>query len=192
MSSTEQSPLWPLFLKLHGRTVLVVGAGSVAERKIRSLLEAGAAVRMVAPEATLELRRLAEAGRIEWRARPFEPADADGTWIALAATPNADVQRAVADAAAARRLFLIAADDPANSSAYSGAVVRRPPFAVAISSSGATPALTRLLREIIEQVLPEPDWIEHAKALRARWIASATPAGGRFGELVRELARRRQ
>jgi siroheme synthase-like protein len=190
MSLVEQGPLWPLFLKLHGRCVLVVGAGSVAQRKIHSLLEAGAMVRVVAPEATPELRRLAEAGKIEWRARPFEPADADGAWLALAATSNDEVQQTVAAAAASRRLFLVAADDPPNSSAYSGAVVRRPPFTVAISSSGATPALTRLLREIIEQVLPEPEWIEHAKALRAQWIASGKPLGGRFGELVRELARR--
>ena len=62
--------------------------------------------------------------------------------------------------------------------------MRRPPFLVAISSSGATPALTRLVREIIEQVLPGDAWIEHARALREKWIADGTPMGERFGDLV--------
>jgi siroheme synthase-like protein len=177
-------------LKVAGRTVLVVGAGAVAERKVRSLLDAGARVRLVAPEASAELRRLAQDATIEWRTRRFEPKDADGAWLAFAATSDPDVQRAVAAAANERRLFLVASDDLANSSAYSGAIVRRAPFTIAISSSGATPALTRLLREIIEEVLPNPDWVAHAQALRAQWISSARPIGERFGDLVRELANR--
>lgn len=177
-------------MKVAGRTVLVVGAGAVAERKVRSLLDAGAHVRLVAPEASPELRRLAQEATIEWRTRRFEPKDADGTWLAFAATSDPDVQREVAAAANERRLFLVASDDLANSSAYSGAVVRRAPFTIAISSSGTTPALTRLLREIIEEVLPNPDWVAHAQALRAQWIATAKPMGERFGDLVRELANR--
>lgn len=89
-----------------------------------------------------------------------------------------------------RRLFVVAVDDPANASAYSAAIVRRAPLTVAISSSGATPALTRLLREVIEEVLPHPDWIAHAQALRTEWLASAKPMGERFADLVRELANR--
>jgi siroheme synthase-like protein len=191
MSTTGEPVLWPLFLKLEGRIVLVVGAGAVAQRKILGLLEAGARVRVVAPEATEELRKLAEAGTIEWRKRPFEAADIDGAWVAMATTPTPEVQRAVADAAEAAHVFVVAADDPAHCSAYSAAVVRRPPLTVAISSSGATPALTRLMREILEEVLPERGWIEEAKALRAEWIASQAPLGGRFAELVRRLAARR-
>lgn len=190
MSAPEEPHLWPLFLKVARRTVLVVGAGVVAERKIRSLLDAQAHVRVVAPEASPDVLRLSQAGLIDWRARRFEPHDADGAWVALAATSDPDVQREVAAAADARRIFLVAVDDPANASAYSGAIVRRPPLTVAISSSGATPALTRLIREIIEEVLPGPDWIAHAQALRAQWVASAKPMGERFADLVRELAKR--
>jgi siroheme synthase-like protein len=190
MSVGDEPHLWPLFLNLEGRTVLVVGAGPVAERKIRSLIDAQARVRVVAPEATSEVRRLAQTGAIDWRERRFEPEDADGVWVALSATSDPEVQHTVAGAAAARRLFLVAADDPTHCSAYSGAVVRRTPLTIAISSSGATPALTRLIREIIEEVLPNPEWIEHARKLRAQWIASAKPMGERFGDLVRELAAR--
>jgi siroheme synthase-like protein len=183
-----QADLLPLFLKLAGRPVLVVGAGEVAERKVSSLLEAGALVRIVAPDATTTLSRLATEGRLEWRPRTFEASDLDGVWLVFAATSDAATQRAVGDAATARRLFCVAVDDPANASAYSGSVVRRPPFTIALSSSGAAPALTRLVREIVEQVLPGPEWVAHAEQLRARWQADGTPMADRFGQLVRELA----
>ena len=95
----------------------------------------------------------------------------------------------MASAAGARRIFCVAVDDPENASAYSGAVVERPPFVVAISSSGATPALTRLVREVVEYVLPGDAWVEHARALRAKWLAEGTPMGDRFAELVRDVKR---
>jgi siroheme synthase-like protein len=190
MPAAGEASLFPLFLKLHERSVVVVGAGAMAERKVQSLLASGARVRLVAPEATAELQRLAAAGAVEWAPRRFEESDLEGMWLIVAATGDAATQRRVAAEAEARRVFLLAVDDPPNASAYSGAVVRRPPFTVAISSSGATPALTRLLREIIEQALPGDAWIEHAKALREKWIADGTPMGERFGSLVRELKER--
>jgi siroheme synthase-like protein len=189
MSAGEAS-LFPLFLKLAGRAVLVVGAGPVAERKVASLRASGAKVRIVAPDATAELQRLAGEGLLVWQARGFAESDVDGAWLVVAATGDPETQRRVAAAAEARRVFLLAVDDPPNASAYSGAVVDRPPFLVAISSSGATPALTRLLREIVEQVLPGEGWIEHARALREKWIADGTPMGERFGALVRDFKER--
>ena len=180
------SPVFPLFLRLEDRLVLVVGAGAVAERKIASLVEAEARVRVVAPEATDAVRRLSETGVVEWLPRVFDESDLDGAWLVMAATNDPEVQQRIGDSAKARRVFCVAIDDPPNATAYSGAVVRRPPFLVAISSSGATPALTRLLREIIESVLPGDDWVEHAKQLRAKWIAQGTPMAERFSELVRE------
>jgi len=182
-----ETSLLPLFLKLAGKTVLVVGAGSVAERKIESLLEAAARVRVVAPEATEGVQSLARDGRIEWQARPFDEADVEDAWLAFAATSDAEVQARVARATSARRVFCVAVDDPPNASAYSGSLVRRPPFTVAISSGGATPALTRLVREVVEHVLPGRDWVEHATRLRAKWLAEGAPMGDRFAELVREI-----
>jgi siroheme synthase-like protein len=182
-----QASLLPLFLKLDGRAVLVVGAGAIAERKVASLLEAQALVRVVSPDATAAVRALARDGRLEWVPRRFEEGDVEGTWLVISATGDPETQRRVTVAAEARRIFVLAVDDPPNASAYSGAVVRRLPFLIAISSSGATPALTRVVKEIIEQVLPGDEWVAHAKRLRAQWLADGTPTGERFGALVRSL-----
>jgi uroporphyrin-III C-methyltransferase/precorrin-2 dehydrogenase/sirohydrochlorin ferrochelatase len=187
MRASDEANLYPLFLKLDGRTVLVVGAGAVAERKIVSLRSAGAHVRVVAPEATDQIRRMAQEGAIEWDARPFEDVDIEGSWLVIASTANAELQQRVAAAAAGHRTFVVAVDDPSHASAYSGAVVRRPPFTIAISSSGATPALTRLVREIVESVLPPQAWVDSAKRLRAKWLAEGTPVGERFAELVKAI-----
>ena len=188
--ASDQAGLYPLFLKLAGRAVLVVGAGPVAESKIASLLAAGARVRVVAPTATEGVCRLAREGTIDWREGPFEDGDADGAWLMVAATSDPQAQRLASVAAQSRRIFVVAVDDPDNASAYSGVVVVRPPFTVAISSSGATPALSRLLREIIEELLPGEAWVEHAKRIRAVWRAEGTPMGDRFGELVKAFKRR--
>ena len=166
--------------------MLVVGAGSVAERKIAALVDAGARVKVVAPEAVEPVRRLSDTKALEWHPRRFEDADLEGVWLVMAATSDPEVQRLVGDGARARRVFCVAVDDPANATAYSGAVVRRPPFLIAISSSGATPALTRLVREIIEYVLPGDEWVEHARQLKAKWLADGTPMADRFSQLVRE------
>jgi siroheme synthase-like protein len=188
--SPTEAELLPLFLKLEGRHVLVVGAGEVAQRKVESLLAARARVRLVAPEATERLAAMASEAQLEWRRRGFEEADMDGVWLVVTATDDASVQRTVSDSASSRRLFCLAVDDPRNATAYSGAVVRREPFTISISSGGATPALTRLVRELVEQVLPGPDWVTRAEALRAKWKAEGTPMADRFGELLRDLASR--
>ncbi len=177
--------LYPLFLKLDGRRVVIVGAGPAAERKIADLAAAGADVLVVALEATAPVRALADRGAVRWEARAFAEGDLDGAWLAVASTNDADVQRRVATAADARRIFCVAVDDLPNGSAYSAAVIRRAPFTVALSSSGATPALTRLLREVLEQALPDEGWVDAARALREQWRAEATPFGSRFGDLVR-------
>ena len=105
----------------------------------------------------------------------------------VSATDDPTTAREVFARASARRLFVLAVDDPANGSAASGSTIVRPPFVIAVSSSGEAPALTRLLREILEQILPEERWIEAARALRKRWRAEGTPMASRFAELVREF-----
>lgn len=190
-SSVEAlTPMLPLFLKLEGRDVLVVGAGHVAERKIAELVEAKARVRVVAPEASDTVKGLAAARAVRWDARAFEAEDVRGAWLVIAATGDADVQRRVADAAYDQRTFVIAVDDKANASAYGAATLRRGPVTIAVSTSGESPALARLIREVLEHALPEADWIDAARALRDRWRADGTPFESRFADLVKALRER--
>ena len=186
----NSDPLFPLFLKLDGRRVVVVGAGEVGAQKARAMAKAGARVTLVDPHPGAEAIALVDLDRISLRRRAFEPSDLDDAWLAIAATDDGGINASVAEAAAARRTFCNAVDDPASSSAYFASIVRRPPFTVAISSNGEAPALSKLLREILERILPDDDWIERARALRARWRANETPMRSRFGELVREIAER--
>lgn len=178
-------PLYPLFLRLGGRLVLVVGGGVVAERKVGDLLAAGARVQVVAPEVTAGLAELAQRGEVALERRPFEAGDVEGAWLVIAATDAPDAQAAAREAADRARVFVVAVDDPANATAYGGAVLRREGMTVAISTAGAAPALARLLREVLEQALPEGDWVARATELRERWKREGTPMASRFGELVR-------
>jgi siroheme synthase-like protein len=177
----------PLFLSVEGRAVLVCGGGPAVERKVVDLVAAGARVRLVAPRATEALERMARRGTITWDARPYAEADLEGVWLVVSATNDPEAARAIFAQASARQLFVLAVDDPENGSASSGSVITRPPFVIAISSSGETPALTRLLREVLEHALPDDRFIEAARELRARWRAEGTPMASRFPELVRLL-----
>jgi uroporphyrin-III C-methyltransferase / precorrin-2 dehydrogenase / sirohydrochlorin ferrochelatase len=128
--------LFPVFLKLAGRRVLVVGAGPVAASKIQGLLSAGADVTVVAPDMHTDIERAAVT-RVR---RPFAPGDLEGAWLVVAAaTP--DVNREVARAAEAKSLFVNAVDDPPNATAYLGGIVRRGDVTFAISTGGRAPAL---------------------------------------------------
>lgn len=182
--SIEPHELAPLFLKLAGRSVLVVGGGAMAASKIAPLLRAGAAVRVVAPEVRPEI---AWSG-VPVERRPFASSDLDGVWLVVAAaTP--EVNRAVAAEAERRRVFVNAVDDPSTASAYAGGVVRRGGVTVAISTDGRAPALAGLLREGIEALLPEQldAWVERAEGLRARWKAEGVPMPERRPRLLAAL-----
>lgn len=182
--------VYPLFLRLAGRSVVVVGAGSVGTRKIRELCDVGAKVRVVSLHASPEVESLACEGTITLERRAFLPTDLDDAWLVVAATNDSASNRGISEAAEARRIFCNAVDDPPHASAFFGAVLRRPPFLVAISSSGEVPALSRLLREVLESALPEERWIEKARELRRHWKAEGTPMGERFGQLVQVIAKR--
>ena len=128
--------LFPLFLKLEGRRCLVVGASNVAESKIRSLLDSGANVRVIAPQANAAVQEWASAGVVRWEARNFEAADLDGTVLVIAATSSSAVNGTVFREAQQRNVLCNAVDDPEHCDFYYGAVVRRGQLQVAISTEG--------------------------------------------------------
>ena len=187
---SETRVLLPLFLDLSGKDVLVVGAGVVATRKVADLVAVRANVRVVAPRVTDELKASSAAGSITLEERGFEEHDVDGAWLVFASTDDGTVQTRVAAACEKARVFCVAVDDPPNASAYGGAIVRRGPVTIAISTSGEAPALARLLREVLEQALPDEGFVDAARALRERWKADKTPMASRFGELVQAFKER--
>ena len=167
-----------MFADLHGRRVLVVGGGEVAERKVRLLREAGARVELVARElcspelagwataapadprvAGTDAHGAAESdaapGPVWWRAREFEDAWLEGVALVVAATSDAALNERVAAAARARGLFCNVVDDAARSGFIVPAIVDRSPLVIAISSGGVAPVLARLVRERIETLIDE-------------------------------------
>ncbi|MFC6022510.1 uroporphyrinogen-III C-methyltransferase [Plantactinospora solaniradicis] len=128
--------LYPLALRLDGRRVLVVGGGAVATRRVPALLEAEARVVVVAPELTPALQAHVDAGRLEWVARRFEPADVDGAWLVQVAVDDPDAAEAVSDAALARQVFCVRADDRAAATAWTPAVTRYGAVTVAVLGGG--------------------------------------------------------
>jgi uroporphyrin-III C-methyltransferase/precorrin-2 dehydrogenase/sirohydrochlorin ferrochelatase len=178
--------LYPAFLKLVGRNVVLVGGGKVAKSKLEALAEAGARVTVVAPEVHPDIER---AGVTVLR-RSFEPSDLDGAWFVVAAAPPA-VNRLVSQAADERRLFVNAVDDPANATAYLGGVLRRAGVTVAVSTDGRAPALAGLIREGLDALLPSNlgDWLQSAQELRRDWKTADVPMEERRPQLLEALAK---
>lgn len=176
--------VFPVFLKLAGRRVVVVGGGPVAAGKLGALIEAEASVTVVAPEVVGAIA----SAPVEIVRRPFRPEDVDGAWYVVAAAPP-DVNRAVAAAAHARGIFVNAVDDIENASAYAGAVLRRAGMTIALSTDGEAPALAGLMREGLEAVLPDDleSWMTCARDARRRWLAEGVPMAERRPLLLEAL-----
>jgi uroporphyrin-III C-methyltransferase/precorrin-2 dehydrogenase/sirohydrochlorin ferrochelatase len=147
--------LYPLFADLTGRSVLVVGGGTVAERKTAALLEAGAEVTVGARRLNARLTEWANETRIQRLSGDFTPAWLDHAWLVVAATSDTCLNRRIAAGAAARRVFVNVVDDAELSTFHVPAIVHRPPLAIAISSGGSAPALARHVRARLDTLFDE-------------------------------------
>lgn len=145
--------LYPLFADLTGLPVLVVGGGTVAERKIEALLAAGAQVRVGAKELCATVTDWIAQGRIEHVGESFQPAWLDDAWLVIAATDDHELNTHIAALSHERRIFANVVDDAKLSRFQVPAVVERAPLTVAISTAGAAPALARRVREWLESQL---------------------------------------
>jgi siroheme synthase-like protein len=148
--------LYPIFVEAKDRPVLVIGGGHVGAEKVRGLLAAEARVTVIAPDLIDELRELAAAGRITHLARAYREPDLDGGWHwVMIATDDGAINAEVARGAKARGLWVNAADDPPHCDFILPAVVRKGRITLAASTSGASPALARRLREELEAYLTD-------------------------------------
>jgi len=166
--------LYPIFARLDGCAVLVVGGGKVAARKCRALLDAGAKVTVGSPRLDETLSNWLAEGAIRHVAGTFTENWLDDAWLVVAATDDDVVNRRVSVAATARRMFVNVVDNAQLSTFQVPAVVERAPLQIAISSAGAAPMLARRLRERLEVLLdhslgPLAMLLERARArIRAR------------------------
>lgn len=183
--------LFPIFLKLTGRPCIVIGGGNLAESKIESLLTANARVTVIAPQANARITFLAEAGQITLQTREYANGDLAGQFLAVAATDNPAVNRAVFAEAESSGVLINAVDDPPFCDFYFPSVVRRGDLQIAISTAGASPALAQRLRKEINELLPldTGDWLTELGNLR-REVLQLEPLNAARNELLHQLASR--
>jgi precorrin-2 dehydrogenase/sirohydrochlorin ferrochelatase len=168
---------YPAFLKLEGKKCVVIGGGKVAERKIRSLLEANAIVFLISPDATPFLAKLAEEEKITWIKDTFKPDYLEGAWLVFACTNQREVQREVFQACEERKIFCNVVDQPDVSSFIVPSVVKRGALTLAISTSGASPAVSRRLRERLERLFGEEyaSYLELMRRIRESILSKGLP-----------------
>jgi len=152
----------PLTVRLSGQRVVCVGAGPVAAAKSLPLLESGAELVVVAPQAVAGIQAAAADQRLMWLRRRYQPGDLDGALLVIAATAHPSVDEGIGRDAAAARILCVRVDG--QGTAALPAVVRRGPLQLTVSTSGQAPALARRLREQLESTYG-PEWGELAALL---------------------------
>jgi len=161
--------MYPLFLNLRGRDCVVIGGSEMAEAKIRNLLETGAQVKVIAPEATDAIAAWAGTGRVQWENRHYETGDLRDAFLVVTAAGSSTNAQVYAEAET-RNTLCNAVDDVEHCNCYAASVVRRGPLQLAISTAGNSPALAQRLRlELEQQFGPEYfSWVKELGELRRR------------------------
>lgn len=182
------APLYPLFLRIEGKRVVVAGGGAVAERRVEGLLTCGAQVSVVAPEVTPVLGRLAADGAIRWHVREWDERIDAGAELYFAATSRQDVNQSVIETARAGGVPGVDASSSERGDAIVPAVVRRGDVTIAIATGGASPALAALLRSRVNAAVGE-EVVELARLLaELRTSVSGQRTQPERQDLFRELA----
>lgn len=147
MSENKSDKYYPVFLNLKGKKCIIVGGGAVAERKVTALLGTGAEIRIISPDVTRGLDKLATSGKIQCSKRRFKKGDAARAFLVIAATSDESVNRRVFEDASG---LVNAVDMPELCNFIVPSVMSKGPLQVAISSSGLSPAVSKTLRKDLE------------------------------------------
>ncbi|HUT51927.1 MAG TPA: bifunctional precorrin-2 dehydrogenase/sirohydrochlorin ferrochelatase [bacterium] len=145
--------LFPVLLNVKDRLCVVVGGGEVALRKVMTLLERGAIVKVVSPELRPEFRELVEQSLIEWESRAYRQGDLEGAFLGVAAADDAEVNAQVRHEGWTRHVLVNVVDDPAGSDYQVPSFFEDGDLLVAVSTSGASPAVARTLRRMVQGYL---------------------------------------
>ncbi|WP_276723126.1 precorrin-2 dehydrogenase/sirohydrochlorin ferrochelatase family protein [Selenomonas noxia] len=172
--------LYPLNIDLSGRTIIVVGGGKVAERKVCGILAAGAdvSVRVIAPDISARLRALARTGKIAWMKESYSYRMLEGAFLVYAATDKREINASVAAEAKECGILVNIADDPYGSSFQIPSSVRRGDLLLTASTGGGSPALARSIRMELEQLYPAAFglWLKRVVILRSE-LQAMLPIG---------------
>ena len=161
---------YPVFLNLTGRRCVIIGGGQIAEGKISKLLDSGAKIIVISPDATQGIRGFTERGQIKLDLRKYQEGDLQGAFLVIAATNDQAVNQEIFEEAEKQGILLNAVDDMPRCSFIAPSIVEKGPVTVAISTGGASPALARKLREKME-VSSALDWADATDVLsKARQI----------------------
>ena len=161
---------YPVFLNLTERRCVIIGGGQIAEGKISKLLDSGAKIIVISPDATQGIRGFAERGQIEFDLRKYQEGDLQGAFLVIAATNDRVVNQEIFEEAEKQGILLNAVDDMPRCSFIAPSIVEKGPVTVAISTGGASPALARKLREKME-VSSALDWADATSVLsKARQV----------------------
>lgn len=181
--------LYPIFLKLEGRKVLIVGGGKVAEEKIYAVLRSATDVTVVAPQVSPQIQAWVDRGLVQHVAGEYQPGMAEEYFLVIACTNSEAANRLIYREAAAAGVLCNAVDDPAFCDFYAPSVVSRGEFQIAISTGGNSPALAQKVRKQLEQEFgPEYEpWVGWLGRMR-EGIIRALPRSGRRTELLHLLA----
>lgn len=162
--------LYPLNVDLSGRSLILVGGGKVAERKVRGILSAGTetSICVIAPKITMVLQEHAAAGRLCWKQANYADGMLEGAFLVYAATDLREVNAAVAAEAKRRGIPVNVIDDPAASTFQVPASIRRGELILSVSTAGGSPALSRAIRIELEEMYPPAFgmWLERVSCLR--------------------------
>lgn len=180
--------LYPIFLKLQGHKVLIVGGGRIAQEKAEAVLRSATDVTVLAPRITDSLQRWAEQRLLKHIRQEYQPGSARGYFLVIAATDSEQVNRAVYREAREDGALSNAVDDPGFCDFYAPAVVHRGDFQIAISTGGHSPALAQKVRKELENHfgLEYGAFTSWLGRMRAN-LRSALPASARRAELLRLL-----
>lgn len=183
--------LFPIFIKLEGKPVLVVGAGKVGEPKIAGLLDTGAHIRVVATEASATVRQWAREGKIELEIRPFTAEDLRGIFLAVVATSSRTLNEHIYSEAQRHGVLCNVVDVPDLCDFFYPAVVRRGDLQIAVSTAGQSPSLAQKIRQQLEKQYGAgyADWVADLGETRKLILGSDLDKQRKL-ELLHSLASR--